>query len=141
MPPKRGPLWRGEGVEEKPEGWRAGCAPVRCMHMDVHSANPGAPSRTWRAGCPEGALLGVCFFRLPFFAQAKKGDSLARRASESSALQDRKEKVKMDSRLCGNDVREKSWMTSSAVESPASAGMTSKRPIWPIHDSDRPCDK
>ena len=100
-----GPLWRGERAEEKPEGWRAGCAPVRCMHTDVQSANPGARSRTWRAGCPEGALLGVCFFRLPFFAQAKKGDSLARRASESSALLDRKEKVKMDSRLRGNDVR------------------------------------
>jgi len=81
-----GPLWRGERVEEKPEGARAGCARGRCAHMDVRSATPGARSRTWRAGCPEGALLGVCFFRLPFFAQAKKGDSLARRASESSAL-------------------------------------------------------
>ena len=85
----------------KPEGWRARCAPVRCMHMDVHSANPGTRSRTRRAGCPESALLGVCFFRLPFFAQAKKGDSLARRASESFALQ-----------------RARSWI-------PAFAGMTS----------------
>src|SRR6185369_17046704 len=100
-PAEMGPLWRGERVEEKPEGWRAGCAPVRCMHTDVHSANPGARSRTWRAGCPEGALRGVCFFRLPFFAQAKKGDSLARRASESFALQ-----------------RARSWI-------PAFAGMTS----------------
>jgi len=39
MPPKRGPLWRGERVEGKPEGWRAGCAPVRCQHTDVLSAN------------------------------------------------------------------------------------------------------
>jgi hypothetical protein len=105
-----GPLWRGERVEEKPEGARARCARGRCAHMDVRSATPGTRSRTWRAGCPEGALLGVCFFRLPFFAQAlrrrsganseagreaaegrmpgvKKGDSLARRASESFALQ------------------------------------------------------
>ena len=100
-----GPLWRGERVEEKPEGWRAGCAPVRCAHMDVRSTNPGARSRTWRAGCPEGALLGVCFFRLPFFAQAKKGDSLARRASESFALQEPETKIKMDSRFRGNDVK------------------------------------
>ena len=81
-----GPLWRGERVEEEPEGARAGCARGRCAHTDVRSATPGTRSRTWRAGCPEGALLGVCFFRLPFFAQAKKGDSLARRASESLAL-------------------------------------------------------
>ena len=45
-----GPLWRGERAEEKPEGWRAGCAPVRCAHMDVRSANPVARSRTRRAG-------------------------------------------------------------------------------------------
>ena len=82
-----GPLWRGERVEEKPEGARAGCARGRCAHMDVRSAAPGARSRTRRAGCPESALRGVCFFRLPFFAQAKKGDSLARRASESPALE------------------------------------------------------
>jgi hypothetical protein len=33
--------------------------------------------------CAESAPPGCAFFRLPFFAQAKKGDSLARRASES----------------------------------------------------------
>ena len=143
MPPKKGPLWRGERAEEKPEGARARCARVRCAHMDVRSANPVARSRTWRAGCPEGALLGVCFFRLPFFAQAKKGDSLARRASESFALQ---KGIKMDSRLRGNDGGEgRRWIirdscrvpfgpfatrmfaTASCLRSPACAGMTSKR--------------
>src|SRR5678815_2974844 len=59
---RMGPLWRGERVEEKPEGARAGCARGRCAHRDVRSATPGTRSRTWRAGCPEGALLGVCFF-------------------------------------------------------------------------------
>ena len=101
-----GPLWRGERAEEKPEGARARCARGRCAHMDVRSATPGARSRTRRAGCPESALLGVCFFRLPFFAQAKKGDSLARRASESFALPASKNK-------------DKCWI-------PAFAGMTSK---------------
>jgi len=57
-----GPLWRGERVEEKPEGARAGCARGRCAHMDVRSAPPGTRSRSRRAGCPETALLGVCFF-------------------------------------------------------------------------------
>ena len=96
-----GPCGAARGRRKMPEGWRAGCAPVRCMHMDVHSANPGTRSRTRRAGCPESALLGVCFFRLPFFAQAKKGDSLARRASESFALE--RARMKMDSRFRGND--------------------------------------
>jgi hypothetical protein len=47
----------------------------------------------------------VCFFRLPFFAQAKKGDSLARRACESFALREPETKIKMDSRFRGNDVK------------------------------------
>jgi hypothetical protein len=51
---QRGPLWRGEWREERPEG---------------------------------AAPPGCAFFGLPFFAQAKKGDSLACRASESSALE------------------------------------------------------
>src|SRR6478609_7546635 len=97
------PLWRGERVEEKPEGSRAGSARGRCAHMDVRSATPGSRSRTRRAGCPESALLGVCFFRLPFFAQAKKGDSLARRASESPALQEARKSKELDSGFRRND--------------------------------------
>ena len=55
-----GPLWRGERAQEKPEGARAGCARVRCMHTDVHSANPGARSRTRSTGiCGERATGGV----------------------------------------------------------------------------------
>ncbi len=103
-----GPLWRGERVEEKPEGASAGSARGRCGHTDVRSATPGTRSRTRRAGCPEGAQRGVCFFRLPFFAQAKKGDSLARRASESFAPQ---------------KIGARSWI-------PAFAGMTSGRATY-----------
>src|SRR4029079_14100414 len=55
-----GPLWRGERVEEKPAGARAGCARGRCAHRDVRSATPGARARTRRAGCPESAPP-VCF--------------------------------------------------------------------------------
>ena len=73
-----GPLWRGEGAEEKSEGGRArdgrdaggramqerfaGCAPVRCMYMDVHSANPAAASRTRSTGMCGERATGVCFF-------------------------------------------------------------------------------
>jgi len=46
------------GCGGKLEEWRARCAPVRCMYMDVHSTNPVAPSRTRRAGCPESAPPG-----------------------------------------------------------------------------------
>src|SRR6188768_847492 len=96
MPPKRGPLWRGERAEEKPEGWRAGCAPVRCMHMDVHSANPGERSRSRRAGCPETAPPGVCFFGY-FLCTSKESDPLARRASGSLALQTNYKSKELDS--------------------------------------------
>src|ERR1700757_2179082 len=55
-----GPLWRGEHAEEKSEGWRAGCAPVRCAHRDVRSANPVACSRTRSTGmCGGHATRGV----------------------------------------------------------------------------------
>jgi hypothetical protein len=75
--------WRAGGG--KPEGWRARCAPVRCAHMDVRSANPAARSRTRRAGCPESAPPGVCFFGY-FLCTSKESDPLARRASGSFAL-------------------------------------------------------
>jgi hypothetical protein len=106
MPPKWGPLWRGERAEEKPEGARAGCARVRCAHMDVRSANPAARSRTRRAGCPESAPPGVCFFGY-FLCTSKESNPLARRASGSIALQDARS----------------TWI-------PACAGMTSKERSW-----------
>ena len=61
-PLKRGPLWRGEGAKERPEGWRARCAPVRCMHMDVHSANPRRPLAKSEGRMPGDRATGVCFF-------------------------------------------------------------------------------
>src|SRR4029079_871655 len=76
MPPKRGPLWRGEAVEEKPGGWRARCAPGRCAHMDVRSTHPGTASRSRRAGCPETAPPGVCFFGY-FLCTSKESNPLA----------------------------------------------------------------
>ena len=105
MPPKRGPLWRGEGAQEKPEGWRAGCAPVRCAHMDVRSTDPGAASRSRRAGCPKTASPGVCFFGY-FLCTSKESDPLA--AGEW--------------KLCTSKARS-TWI-------PACAGMTSVEKSW-----------
>ena len=104
-------LLRQEAAELGPHearrmrGGRARCAPVRCMYTDVHSANPGAQSRTRRAGCPEGAPPGVCFFAY-FLCTSKESKPLARRASGSSALRSKKE--------------QRRWI-------PAWAGMTSER--------------
>ena len=89
MPPKRGPLWRGEQVEGQPEGARAGSARGRCAHKDVRSAPPGTCSRTRRAGCPESAPPGVCFFG-DFLCTSKESYPLARRASGSLALKNKK---------------------------------------------------
>ena len=43
------PAVRRGGVG-KAAGWRARCAPVCCTYMDVRSTNPGAPSRSRKAG-------------------------------------------------------------------------------------------
>ena len=64
MPPKRGPVRRGEGAQEKPEGARARCARVRWCTRTYTQRTSGAPSRTRRVGCPEGAPSGVCFLWL-----------------------------------------------------------------------------
>jgi hypothetical protein len=64
MPPKRGPVRRGECA-----GWRAGCAPVRWCTWTYTQRTSGAHSRTRRAEpvldsireCPESAPSGVCF--------------------------------------------------------------------------------
>ena len=100
-----GPLWRGEGAEEKSEGGRARCAPVRCVHTDVHSANPVAPSRTWRAGCPEGAPPGCVSF----------GDfSLHKQRKVTRSTEGRVEALHLQ--------RRSRWI-------PACAGMTSKKRV------------
>src|SRR3954462_4641520 len=65
---------------------RARCACVRSQHRDVLSANPGVCERTWRAGCPEGAAVGVCFFGY-FLCTSKESDTLLRRRSGSLALE------------------------------------------------------
>jgi hypothetical protein len=123
MPPKRGPLWRGEGAKEKSAGGRTRCAPVRCMYTDVHPANPVAPSRSRKAGCLETATPGVCSLvtflctrtapqerreqrswrqrREGQDARSQESNPLARRASGSFAP---RIKIKVDSSFRGNDV-------------------------------------
>ena len=102
MPPNRGPVRHGEQAEEMPEGACAGCARVRCVHTDVHSANPVACSRTRRAGCPEGAPSGVCFFGC-FLCTSKESNPLGHRPSGSSALEDQQTKSEMGSGFRRND--------------------------------------
>jgi len=99
-----GPLWRGERVEEKPEGARARSARGRCAHTDVRSATPGTRLRTRRAGCPESAPPGcVSFGDFSLHKQRKVTRSPAGRVEALHF----KGKIKMDSRLRGNDVKRK----------------------------------
>ena len=86
-----GPLWRGEDAEEESEGGRARCAPVRCMHTDVHSANPAAASRTRSTGMCGERATGVCFL-LP-----------AGRVEALHFQKEKRSKIKMDSGFRGND--------------------------------------
>src|SRR4029079_201113 len=121
MPPKRGPLWRGEAVEEKPGGWRARCAPGRCAHMDVRSTHPGTAPRSHRAGCPETAPPGVCFFGY-FLCTSKESNPLAAGEWKLRSEEGRKEPSKeRDSSFRWNDEQRKSrWI-------PACAGMTARK--------------
>ena len=130
MPPKRGLVRRGEGAQEKPAGARAGCARVRWCTRTYTQRTSEAPSRTRRAGCPEGAPSGVCFFG-DFLCTSKESYPLARRASGSSALEDRS--TQQVDGLCAASCRApfrpfaaQMFAPASCVRSPACAGMTSK---------------
>ena len=68
----RVPPGRGEQVEEKPEGSRAGCARVCRQYRDVLPANPGACSRSRRAWMPDDRDLEGALSLVTFFGQAKK---------------------------------------------------------------------
>jgi len=71
----RGPYGAAAVGWISPQGGRARRAPVCRRSKEGPSANPTRPTRTRRAGGPQGAPSGCPFFGLPFFGQAKKGNS------------------------------------------------------------------
>jgi len=83
---QRGPVRRGEGAQEKPEGDRAGCAVVRCCTWTYSQRTSVAPSRTRRAGARRARLPG-CVSLVTFFAQAKKATRSAAGRVEARSLQ------------------------------------------------------
>ena len=104
-----GPLWRGERVEEKPEGSRAGCARVGCEHTDVLSDDPVVPEKRREvrfAGCESDRRVRCLAFLVTFWAMPKS-NRLARRARRTLCTSKKQH-------------RAKSWI-------PAFAGMTSFR--------------
>jgi len=86
-----GPLTRGAGAKEKPEGWPAGCGPVRRQSMDGLSANPVAPVRTPCARSALGARVrgGLSFGYFSLATQRKVTRSP--QASESTGSTRRRE--------------------------------------------------
>ena len=77
------PPGRGEQVEEKPEGSRAGCARVCRQYTDVLPANPGTCSRSRRGmDAPATATSRVHFFGY-FLCASKESDSPARDGGRS----------------------------------------------------------
>jgi hypothetical protein len=60
------------GCGGKAAGWRARCAPVRCVYMDVHSANPVVASRTRRAGARRAHHRGAFLLVTSLCARKEK---------------------------------------------------------------------
>ena len=102
-------VWR-----EKPAGWRARCAPVRCQHMDVLSANRRSTLAQSEGMDARRPRHRGCVSLATFFAQAKK---VARspQASGNSAKRERRSR----------------WI-------PAFAGMTSKDVLPPSREQNHP---
>jgi len=84
-----------------PVGWRAGCAPVRCQHTDVLSANHRSTLAKSEGRMPGDRAAGGVLSLVTFFAQAKKVTRSA--AGRVEAVHFRNCRIKMDSRLRGND--------------------------------------
>ena len=79
----------------------------------------GARSRTWRAGCPEGATPGVCFFGY-FLCTSKESGPLAAGEWKLCTSKRQAESKELDSSLRWNDERK------GSTRIPACAGMTSE---------------
>src|SRR5262249_36051556 len=92
---------------------RAGMRAGPITAQDVPQSDPGACSRSRRAGCPTTADARVCFLWLLSFAQAKESNSAARMADEKAQGREpvlakrpnQREQKQMDSRFRGNDGR------------------------------------
>ncbi len=113
-----GPLWRGEGVEEKPEGSRAGCARGRCAHMDVRSAPPEPTREPGGQDARKARHLGcVSFGYLSLHKQRKVTRSPAGRV-KALHCESRRQRSKWIPASAGMTSKERRWI-------PAFAGMTS----------------
>jgi len=118
---------------KKPEGWRARCAPVRCRHTDVPSADRRSTLAKSEAMDGRRPRHRGCVSLVTFFAQAKKV-TRSPQASGSSALQDRKQGTGLCAASCRapfGPFAARMFAPASCLRSPACAGMTSeegKRP-------------
>jgi hypothetical protein len=111
MPPKRAPYGAARARREKPEGWRAGCAPVRCQHKDVPSANRRSALAHLEGRRPGRRAIRGVLSLVTFFAQAAQAKKVTRSPEGSGSLRSKTSKSRERSR----------WI-------PACAGMTSKGP-------------
>jgi hypothetical protein len=113
-PPKRGPLWRGEGAQDKSTGGRARCAAVRCMYMDVHPANPRSTLAHSQGSMPGERDAGGVFLWLPFFAQAAQAKKVTRSpAGRVEALLKRQARSRWISAFAGMTSKKRRATTSS----------------------------
>ena len=125
------PCGAARARREKPEGWRAGGAPVRCQHTDVLSANRRSALAQSEGRMPGDRATGGGFLDsghpalrgsaassavraapaaqwLLSLGHSRESDPLGRRPSGSFAVENTKQiNIKMDSRWRGNDEQEK----------------------------------
>ena len=99
-----GPVWRGECAEEKPAGWRAGCAPVRCQHTDVLSANLRSALANPQGRMPGGRAIRGVLSLVTFFAQALRRRSGANSAAGPEGAEGRMPGVKKVTRSAAGRV-------------------------------------
>jgi len=136
MPPKWGPC----GAARVRRKVRRMARTMRASSLHAHGCAFNEPRSTLAhlEGMDAGRrATGVCFFRLPFFAQAKKGDSLAQRASESFSSKNKKQDREQRTRLLAASAarpsghRRAMFAPASCLRSPGSAcggpGMTSRQ--------------
>jgi len=96
---------------KKPEGWRAGCAPVRCQHTDVLSANRRSMLAQSEGRMPGDRATGGVLSFGDFSLHKQRKVTRSPQASGSFLFKREAESKELDSGLRRNDEQKKTCGT------------------------------